>query len=121
MTLQHVFIAKALSVILISATGSSPGFETGKDLMSQCSSATARAECLGYIRGTADTLLLYAAAKGSAPFCIPQGVTVDQMQDAVVTFLEKRQAQWHEGAAGLIFAALVKAWPCQSAQPPDQD
>src|ERR1700733_12320471 len=114
--LQHVLIAKALSLILVATSTPLPVFEPGSVLLGQCRSdaPTLRSECLGYIQGTLDTMLLYSAARGDEPFCVPRGVTVEQMHDAVVAFIEERPAQWHEGAPGLVFGAIVKAWPCQS-------
>ena len=72
--------------------------------------------CSAYIAGVNDALDLVAGRKG----CVPRGVTVGQVRDVVVQYLEQRHLELrHRNAAGMTILALRDTWcPATTIAPP---
>lgn len=70
--------------------------------------------CLGYVAGVADGLLAREAQRRPArrKLCIPAGVAVDDLRDAVLAYLPTANAADDVGAAPMVRAALEATFPC---------
>jgi len=67
----------------------------------------------GYLMSAADshtTLVFWD--NSSQQFCIPDGVTQNQMGDLVLLYLKSNPAERHKNAASLAMVAFTRAWPC---------
>jgi Ssp1 endopeptidase immunity protein Rap1a len=91
---------------------------SGNTLLTSCRS-TNRTECIGYIAGLLDMYGFMEAAEegtlkkaGNRPFCIPDSVTIDQLADVVVKFLDAHPTHRHYEAAGLLAGAFMEGFPC---------
>jgi hypothetical protein len=101
-------------VLLIAAAVSgevaAASFATGNKLLKDCQSTDVveQTYCFGYIAGIVDALDDQRRA------CLPnKGVTIGQVSDIVVQWLQANPKDRHYAAAGLIAAAIAKAFPCR--------
>jgi len=90
---------------------------SGNDLYAACTSTDFGQFnlCLGYLQGVSagiqtDRML----AKVSRPFCLREQVTLGQLKDVVVTFMQSDPAVRDQYAAGIVEVALIKAFPCST-------
>jgi hypothetical protein len=97
-------------------------FKTGNELLDDCmskqsvlsnratatrQSVTSAMECMAYIAGVNDALDLLAGKKG----CVPTGVTLGQISDVVVQYLQQKHLEMRHGnAAGMTMLALRDTW-----------
>jgi Rap1a immunity proteins len=89
-------------------------FIDGNDLLKYCKGkAPYDAVCLGYIEATADLVELGPLPIIGWRACFPDKVSVGQLEDVVVLFLEKHPEIRHAAAGGLVGEALAKAFPCR--------
>jgi hypothetical protein len=101
---------------------------TGNELLRICEEEATfnRGACIGYIRGVADGIAQYWAFQEyvrssanpkavitKAPFCMPKGVTVGQIEDVAVAHIRNNPSLRHHQAPALIMGALVEAFPCR--------
>jgi hypothetical protein len=91
---------------------------SGNTLLTSCR-ATNRTECIGYIAGLLDMYSFMEDAEektfkkgGNRPFCIPDSVTIDQVADVVVQFLNAHPTHRHYAAASLLAGAFMEGFPC---------
>lgn len=56
---------------------------------------------------------LEAHTRRTLLFCVPEGVTNDQIVDVVIDFLERNPGQRHQGSVNLVFTVFMEAFPCQ--------
>lgn len=69
--------------------------------------------CLGRIAGISDLNTIYEAKyPGSAIFCKPKAVTIEQMARVVTHYLEDHPERLHLDSSILVVLALVSAYPC---------
>lgn len=109
--LKPVTVSTFLFVLVFTAPAQAL---TGNDLYDDCKSTNAgkQMDCLGYITGVVE-MILYA--KRSYKICmadIPAGVSRGQVNDIVVSHLEKHPAVRHHDAVALAIDALDIAFPC---------
>lgn len=106
---------------------------SGNELLQDCEKTNhySAGYCTGYVWGVSEgitqnwTLLVLYASKypeqrttvPNMTYCLPQGVTVSQMQSVVVKYLRDNPAHRHALAAGLVQTALTEAFPCQQTRP----
>lgn len=110
---KHIMILAAL-LIANPAKAGEVVKDNGNELLELCNSSNQyeRGMCLGYIRGLSvgvETMLSFQNKK----ICYPAGVTVGQMQDVVVSYIERNPAKRHEISILLFMRAINEAWPCQ--------
>ena len=68
----------------------------------------------GYVLGVVDAHATFMLLGSVSPwFCIPQGVTGNQVSDIVKQHLEKYPQVRHEVASTLVTLALTEAFPCR--------
>ena len=97
------------------------GFETGNDMAEFCATGAGTynsTKCVAYIIGVFDMIelsqsLVDREGKQAPQYvCLPSGVSNFQIRDVVVKAVTDNPSQRHNGAAMLIFNALIKAFPC---------
>jgi Rap1a immunity proteins len=90
--------------------------KTGNGLFSLCRSDEFSREmtaCYSYIEGTLDGWLTSENTFNHEPgFCIPQGVTLMQLRDSFVRWLENNPERRHEEGSVLIVDSVIHAFPC---------
>jgi hypothetical protein len=108
-----------ISVILALATAGSPSLNylSGANLLEICKPASdpsgeKLALCTGYITGVADANSAFGNILKHPIFCMPQEVTMPQLKDVVTTYLVQHPDKGPLGAAGVVGAALINAFPC---------
>ena len=116
-------IAAAIAVSAISAS-TAAAVEDGNSWAAKCQksveqlrSSTEKMQfthCVGYARGVADTIQLWAGAEGDkAPACIPEKATAQQLIDIGFKYIRENPAERHLPANALLMRAFRVAWPCK--------
>ena len=96
-------------------------YDSGNTLYSDCTSemesaaspaawAAVQSECVGYISAIADVMSIEPVNGFRA--CIPPPVTLEQLREIVVTFLNSHVAVRQDAAPGLVASALAESFPC---------
>ena len=90
-------------------------FQNGNTLWADCNGKAddwfIKGYCAGYISSISDALDGNAIDGYRA--CLPNGVTIGQVQDVVVKWLRAHPEKRHFQAAGLVAQALEDAFPCK--------
>lgn len=83
---------------------------------------TRAVECASYIRGVVDGGELAAMSAGAPPtykqhmpWCLPQGVSIDQLVRVVYKDLNDRPAELHVRDDFFVFRTLTATFPCKAA------
>lgn len=87
-----------------------PSFVSGNDLYEECNNPTdspKHIHCTGYVTGIADFLNM----EGSV--CLPANVTVQQIEDVIVSYLREKPRYRQLSASALAGIALRKAFRCK--------
>jgi len=96
------------------------GWEGGNELLAYCEEENPgvwTGMCSGYIEGVMDASGTLQNWKGFKPnFCIPNGVTLGQVQAIVVKFLKENPELRHHTASGAVLNALFDAFPAELKQ-----
>lgn len=84
----------------------------GNELYSNClrEGTMFEAHCGGFITGVADAMGGLSPLQGLA--CIPENVTLAQLSDVVVKWLEDNPGQRHFTAVSLVASILTETFPC---------
>ena len=87
-------------------------------LLSECSrpmDSLSYNSCIDYIEGIKDILnyLNERDAAGVSFLCPPPTITLGQLHDVVVTFIQRNPQYSNVSAAPVVYAALVSAFPCR--------
>lgn len=125
----RVVLGLALSVAIearaLGAEPAKPAFFTTYQLMSICivDDTKKRAECIAYLAGVVDALRTADSADDPnsparpVPFCLPTGMTEDDVRKILTQFL-KADLQWYDKPPVTpITVAVQKAFPCPGATP----
>jgi hypothetical protein len=89
---------------------------TGNRLLDDCQKPNDEISgpfCGGYIAAIADVLSNKNNSVNGARACLSGGVTIGQLRDIVVQWLQRHPQHRHNGAEGLVAAALMEAFPCR--------
>ena len=84
------------------------GFYSGNELKEQCNKPTGsynRGICHGYVASTIDM-------GEDLLFCPPSKVTLGQMTDVVIKYMNENPAQLHKSADSIVVSAISKDFPC---------
>ena len=84
--------------------------DTGNGLLEAClklEEPFARGYCGGFVAGAGQALQW-----GASDICLPAGVTLGQMSDVAVRYLQAHPEIRHHPAVALVRAALFEAFPC---------
>jgi hypothetical protein len=74
-----------------------------------------QSRCYGYVTGVFDLATeLVAQGHITLPFCIPKGSNANDLTEVVAKFADENPAQRNQSGAGIVSAAWVQAFPCQS-------
>jgi hypothetical protein len=74
--------------------------------------------CLGYLKGVAEMSRLREKVPQLPPVCVPEAVTVGQVRNIVVRYLEEHPEEWHYSSIVLVTNALDEAFPCEAHPAP---
>jgi Rap1a immunity proteins len=69
--------------------------------------------CVGIISGLATSTALSRVTLKSAFFCAPEGSTIQQSMQVIVTYIDKHPERMDEPFVLLAISALQEAWPCK--------
>ena len=111
---------KSFTIALLVALCASPalggGFEDGNKLLSSCegSDPVLKEYCYGYVVGISDTM--EGNAINGFRACVRIGVSKTQIFALATGYLKDHPEVRHYGAAGIVAAALAKAFPCEEPQ-----
>jgi hypothetical protein len=68
---------------------------------------------IGYLEGIVDSSNAILNPSSSSRFCVPNGVSVNQLIDISYAFFEQNPHLRHYTADSLVAAALQKSFPCK--------
>jgi hypothetical protein len=105
-----------IALALLLSMSAQATFMNGNELLSHCESEGVFEDgvCNGYIIGVVDshnaTMLL---TRNKPIFCLPGDTTEGQTRKVFLKYLNKRPADRHYDASGLVLAGLKDAYPCK--------
>ncbi len=112
--MRVVLLVAALALVLVSTAASAQGktAATGNQMMGLCHSAEAFGQglCVGFamaVAGLASWLPYDAPAA-----CFMETVTLGQLRDIMVKYLDDHPEELHYSATSLAAKAFAKAFPC---------
>src|SRR3954468_20519847 len=113
-----VAAATAAAVATAPATAQTmPMRGSGRVLSGLCDAN--RDACLAYVVGAVDAYIATLWVSGTRlPFCIPAGVTNEQLTQVSLRYLRIHPERIDANAATLVVLALRDAYPCQAPAPP---
>jgi hypothetical protein len=93
---------------------------SGQDLVDICTLSpdhpdyhAARAFCLGFMEGAGQLHNALASGPGFDPyFCVPKGISLDQVVTVYASFATKNPQYLNERAVDSLFRAVANEWPC---------
>jgi hypothetical protein len=84
---------------------------TGRALAALCDAD--RNACIGYVVGAVDAFVATQAMHGGpVTFCLPAGVTNQQLAEPALAAIRSRPDLLDSNAATIVIVALVAAYPC---------
>jgi hypothetical protein len=94
---------------------------SGQDLVDICTLSpdhpdyhVARAFCLGFMEGAGQLHNVLASGPGFDPyFCVPKGISLDQVVAVYASFATKNPQSMNERAVDSLFRAVANKWPCE--------
>lgn len=93
--------------LLACASAAHAEFYTGNDLLRMMRGNNAeQAAAFGYVVGVSDAL-------HKITLCVPNGVTVGQVNDVVLLWLDRNPQSRHFSADSMVVAALSPIWGCK--------
>ncbi len=91
---------------------------TGNKLMDWCDETATVLQntyCAMYLSGIMDAESAFVGWKVKTPhFCIPDGVSVNQVRQVFLQYMKAYPEDWHMSAGSLALNAFRQAWPCSS-------
>jgi hypothetical protein len=89
-------------------------FHTVASLVEMCTSPNPASlrYCYGYVTAVADTINTTRVRAGKPP-CIPGGVTLHQVIESVIPYLQHQEKGRDEAAAMAVAVAIGDAWNCR--------
>ena len=92
--------------------GSYGGFTSGNELLGYCKSEEGTIACAAYLMGVVDTHAdISSQGIMGGYFFIPPSVTVRQISQVAVKYMEESPKTLHHSASSLILNALAEAFP----------
>jgi hypothetical protein len=89
---------------------------TGKALAGLCDAD--RNACIGYVVGAVDAFVATQIMhRGPVTFCLPPGVTNQQLAEVALGAIRSRPDLQDNNAATVVIVALVAAYPCTPPRP----
>jgi len=120
--MRGVFFALC-AIAVLGKSNTAAAYETGNELLLICKSSHSyeRGHCDGYIRGAiagfdAGNVHGSDGVTSMKPpiFCISRQVTILQLRDIFIRYLEQNPGHRNLPAEPLLFSALTIAFPCGS-------
>ncbi|MBX7480957.1 Rap1a/Tai family immunity protein [Qipengyuania qiaonensis] len=114
----------ALSAIVFAVTPATVRADTtfvnGNILLERCrpgvddpSTQILVGNCYGYVAGAVDTFEILQSAKIiDRYYCMPNGVSVEQLAAITVKYLNDNPSERHNIGSSLILKALIQSFPC---------
>lgn len=119
----HKLMAPLFGVALLIAAApvSAGGFYSGNELFKFCKGThpheagyniVAYASCVMYLAGISDLEQIHETLGHTTAFCIPLGVSQEQLRQVFLRHINQRPQLWHMNAGVLAINAFSEAWPC---------
>lgn len=109
---------KIIAALVLLAGPAFGGFLSGNEILDECKSEF-KEYCAGYISAAADMVETMSwEVDMSPPFCLPNGVTIGQLRDTFVNYLEENPSQRHYTASSLYVTAMRKRFPASDPTQP---
>jgi hypothetical protein len=108
--MRKLVLLAALLCTITNAMADYP-YIRGNELKQSCENDSPKdaAYCLGYVSATVDAL----GGGEFKIFCVPNGVTQEQLRDTTLEHLNTHSEQLARPAAWNVAAALAGAFPCE--------
>ena len=92
-------------------------FTHGSDIIARCTSDTPQdgSFCFGFVAAVYESVRAYETWLNIREFCVPAGVTLSDMRDAVVARIRKNPNDRLGQGASVVILALKEKWPCAAA------
>ena len=108
--------------------GYSANYFTGNDMMKNCVGTNSEEpnvnlskynSCVMYLAGVADAEKTYSNALQSSSIavddlCLPYGVTLEQIRQVFMRYMQKHPGDWHWNASNLVHIAFAETWFCDA-------
>lgn len=118
--MKHLLSRVLALVVTLSISMGSAAMFTGNHLQAYCldqNRAVMFGQCLGFLRGVQQGHAFFRSFNDQNKFyCLPDNVTISQLLQISVTYLEENPEQLHLEAGALVYGALAKAFPCEDGQ-----
>jgi len=111
--------------LLLASPVMAEGFINGNELLDHCIQAQDKARtanhdagrCFGFISGVTDLYdILISEAIVKPTYCPQPNVSLIQMINVVVEYLQKHPEDLHYSASSLVMGAYAEAFPCAQSQ-----
>lgn len=120
----------ALGAVLLASTSPALAqqreqpFDSGNAILRECgpeADMSTKIYCLGYLAGMIEMDEVAARAGHPEVICLggTGGVTMRQLLDVVVRYVQDHPATRHQSGSDLALRALGEAFPCHAAAPAD--
>src|SRR4051812_21803453 len=116
--MKRIWLALAVTAMAAPAgSAPMPTRVTGKALAALCDAD--RNACIGYVVGAVDAFVATQIMhRGPVNFCLPPGVTNQQLAEVALMAIRSRPDLSDNNAATVVIVALVAAYPCTPPPPP---
>ena len=109
--MRQLGLGLLLAALLVSGQAVA-GLMNGNRLLQECRDKNTDIFCAGFVVGVFDFIDNNQNSL-NIRLCTPSGVTVEQLIDTTVKYLETNPEDRHKLAANSVAVALLLAFPCQ--------
>ena len=103
-----------LALTAAPAAAEAPLFRTGSAFAATCGNMAPKRECVAYIRGVADGLIVAGKLNDNPLICLPEAIEGRQMALAVTRFVKSHYDFRALSPASIIWMGLAQEFPCPS-------
>lgn len=100
-------VALSIAACVLDVAPANAAFYTGNELHEKCAETTPWF-CMGFIAGVID----HSTGSLTRVICLPTGVTIGQVMDVVVNYLDDHPERRHRAAEEIVVDAGYQAFPC---------
>lgn len=124
--MKNITLLLVVTCMFMASPAMAEGFINGRELLDHCVQAQDKVKtanhdagrCFGFISGVTDLYdILISEAIVKPTYCPPHNVTLIQMVNVVVEYLQKHPEDLHYSASSLVMAAYAEAFPCAQSHP----
>ena len=124
--MKNITLLLVVTSMFMASPAMAEGFINGRELLGHCVQAQDKVKtanhdagrCFGFISGVTDLYdILISEAIVKPTYCPPHNVSLIQMINVVVEYLQKHPEDLHYSASSLVMGAYVEAFPCAQSHP----